>query len=539
MRLYLAQINTTVGDFAGNVRRIVSACDDAAAQHCDIILIPELATTGYPPHDLLFLSDFLERTQAAVMEVADASSRWPDLSIVLGTPERTSAGLHNSAALIRAGKLLGYVRKTLLPTYDVFDEARYFKPATGWLLPSWKDIKLGVTICEDLWDEGYDEKVVPKLTALGANLIVNISSSPFHTGKLRERIALLKRHAAQSKVPLAYCNMCGAETELVFDGGSFAIGRDGRLAAVAPSFVESALVLEYDEGIQDFAGNAQEPAMPREEEMFRALVLGVRDFHHKQGFRQCALGLSGGIDSSLVAVIAAHALGPENVLGVAMPSRITSMESNDDARELARNLGIEFKEMPIEDSVRIAEERYARTFGLHKHTETRENLQARERGKILMEISNDQGRLVLTTGNKTEYALGYSTLYGDMCGALAVIGDLNKSEVYAVSRWINEHLRNPIPARVLTKKPSAELSPGQIDPFNYETVSPLVDALVEDQASPKELVRRGYDEVEVKRCVKLLFASEHKRWQAPPMLRVSRRAFGIGRRMPIVNRFVP
>jgi NAD+ synthase (glutamine-hydrolysing) len=539
MRLYLAQINTTVGDFAGNVRRIVSACDDAAAQRCDIILIPELATSGYPPHDLLFLSDFLERTQAAVMEVVDASSRWPDLSIVLGTPERTSAGLHNSAALIRAGKLLGYVRKTLLPTYDVFDEARYFKPATGWLLPSWKDIKLGVTICEDLWDEGYDEKVVPKLVGLGANLIVNISSSPFHTGKLRERIALLKRHAAQSKVPLAYCNMCGAETELVFDGGSFAIGRDGRLAALAPSFVESALILEYDEGKQDFAGNAQEPAMPPEEEMFRALVLGVRDFHHKQGFKQCALGLSGGIDSSLVAAVAAHALGPDNVLGVAMPSRITSADSNDDARELARKLGIEFKEMPIEDSVRIAEERYARTFGLHKHTETRENLQARERGKILMEISNDQGRLVLATGNKTEYALGYSTLYGDMCGALAVIGDLNKSEVYAVTRWINENLGNPIPGRVLSKKPSAELSPGQVDPFNYETVSPLVDALVEDQASPKELVRRGYDEVEVKRCVKLLFASEHKRWQAPPMLRVSKRAFGIGRRMPLVNRFVP
>jgi NAD+ synthase (glutamine-hydrolysing) len=539
MKIYLAQMNTTVGDFAGNVRRIVSACDDAAAKGCDLILLPELATTGYPPQDLLFLSDFISANDAALREVATASARWPDLSLILGTVERSGFGLHNSAALIRDGKLLGHVRKTLLPTYDVFDEARYFKPATGWLLPTWKNVKLGVTICEDLWDDGYEDKVVPRLVGMGAQVILNISSSPFHTGKLSERIRLLKRHALQNKTPLAYCNMCGAETELLFDGGSFAIGSDGRLAALAPSFEEHALILEYDEGKKDFIGVAQEPAMPAEEEMFRALAVGVRDFHHKQGFKQCVLGISGGIDSSLVAAIAAQALGPENVLGVALPSRITASESTEDAKALALKLGIAFKEILIEDSVRLAEERYARAFGLYQLPETRENLQARERGKILMEISNDQKRLLLTTGNKTEYALGYSTLYGDMCGALAVIGDLNKSEVYAVSRWVNANFNNPIPDRVLRKKPSAELSPGQVDPFNYETVSPLVDALVEEQASPKELVSRGYDEVEVKRCAKLLFASEHKRWQAAPMLRVSKRAFGIGRRMPLVNRFVP
>jgi NAD+ synthase (glutamine-hydrolysing) len=539
MKLYLAQMNTTVGDFAGNVRRIVSACDDAASKKCDLILLPEMATTGYPPQDLLFLSDFIEANDAALREIAATSGRWPDLSLILGTAERSGLGLHNSAALIRGGRLLGHVRKTLLPTYDVFDEARYFKPATGWLLPSWKDVKLGVAICEDLWDDGYSEKVVPKLVSMGAQVILSISSSPFHTGKLRERIALLKRHAMQSKVPLAYCNMCGAEAELIFDGGSFAIGRDGRVVAAAPSFEEHALILEYDEAKHDFTGSAAQPEMPPAEEMFRAMVLGVRDFHHKQGFSKCVLGLSGGIDSSLVAAVAAHALGPENVLGVAMPSRITASDSTEDAKVLAHNLGVAFKEVPIEDSVKVAEERYARAFGLYQLPETRENLQARERGKILMEISNDQKRLLLTTGNKTEYALGYSTLYGDMCGALAVIGDLNKSEVYAVSRWVNETFGSPIPERVLRKKPSAELSPGQVDPFNYETVSPLVDALVEEQVSPKELVRRGYDEVEVKRCVKLLFASEHKRWQAPPMLRVSKRAFGIGRRMPLVNRFVP
>jgi len=539
MKLYLAQINTIVGDFTGNTERIVSACGGAAARECDMVLLPEMATTGYPPRDLLFLRDFLDRNDTAVREVVTASAMWPELSVFLGCVVRVDGKLQNAAAIIKDGKLLGHIAKTLLPTYDVFDELRYFQPATSWLLPTWRGTQIGVTICEDLWDEGYAEKVVPRLVKMGANVIVSISASPFCAGKWNERRELLRRHATKSKVPLAYCNLVGSQSELVFDGGSMVVGRDGRLVASAKSFEEDGVVVEYDPEAGDFVGEAEEPSVAFEEEVFSALVLGTRDFHHKQGFAKCVIGLSGGIDSSLVAAVAARALGPENVLGVAMPSRVSGFESTEDARMLAGNLGIEFAEMPIEDSVKHAEERYARKFGLYAHPETRENLQARERGKILMEISNDQNRLLLATGNKTEYALGYSTLYGDMCGALAVIGDVNKAEVYAVSRWVNSRFRNPIPQRVITKKPSAELAPGQVDPFDYDVVSPLVDALVEEQASPEGLVRRGFSEDEVRRCAKLLFTSEHKRWQAAPALRVSRRAFGRGRQMPLVSKYIP
>jgi len=539
MKLYLAQINTTVGDFAGNTERIISACSDAAARQCDIVLLPEMATTGYPPRDLLFLTDFLDRSDAALQEVVMASAMWPELSVFVGCVERFSGGLRNAAAVIKGGKLLGHIAKTLLPTYDVFDELRYFQPATAWLLPTWRGTQIGVTICEDLWDEGYDEKVVPRLTGMGANVILSISASPFCAGKWNERRELLRRHATQSKVPVAYCNLVGAQSELVFDGGSMAVGRDGRLVAAAKTFDGDAIVVEFDPETGDFVGEAEEPSVSFEEEVFSALVLGTRDFHHKQGFTKCVIGLSGGIDSSLVAAIAARALGPENVLGVAMPSSISGPESAEDARVMAGNLGIEFAEMPIEDSVKLSEERYTRKFGLYAHPETRENLQARERGKILMEISNDQNRLLLATGNKTEYALGYSTLYGDMCGALAPIGDLNKAEVYAVSRWVNSRFGNPIPQRVIAKKPSAELAPGQVDPFDYDVVSPLVDALVEEQVSLEELVQRGFSEGEVRRCAKLLFMSEHKRWQAAPALRVSRRAFGRGRQMPLVSKYIP
>lgn len=539
MKIYLAQINTTVGDFGGNAARISQACADAAAKGCDVILLPELATTGYPPRDLLFLSDFLRRSERVVEGIRDESGKWPDLSIFLGCPRREGGKLYNSCAAIIDGKLIGHLHKTLLPTYDVFDERRYFTPAKSWLLPSWKGVKIGLTICEDLWDEGYETKVVPKLVELGARVIFNISSSPYSARKWNERYELLRRHALTSKVPIAYCNLFGAESELIYDGGSMVVGRDGRLVAAARCFAEDALIVEYDSSRSDFLGTAEVPEMTFEEEVFNALVVGTRDFHLKQGFTKCVIGLSGGIDSSLVAVVAAEALGPENVLGVAMPSRMNTADSLEDARVLARKLGIEFAEAPIEDSVGLAEERYARAFGLYKHPETRENLQARERGKILMEISNDQKRLPLTTGNKTEYALGYTTLYGDMCGALAVIGDLNKAEVYAVSRWVNERFNVPIPERVLTKKPSAELAPGQVDPFNYDIVSPLVDDLVEEQASPPELIAKGYPDGEVRRCVRLLFGSEYKRRQAAPVLKISKRAFGRGRQMPLVNKYVP
>jgi len=537
MKLFLAQRNFTVGDFDGNREMILGAMDSAAQANADVLLLPELATCGYPPQDLLLDASFVEANLRVLDDIVAASAKYPRLLVILGFVEKMDAGIGNSAALLAGGKLLGTQAKTLLPTYDVFDEDRYFEAASGWRIFDWQGVKLGVTVCEDLWDEEYETKVVPELKELGAQLIVNISASPYHCGKFFERYELLKRHATESDVPIAYCNLVGGQDELIFDGGSMAVGRDGRLAACGASFEEANVIVEFNAASGDFAGSTELPAFGKEAELFHALVLGLRDFVRKQGFSRVVIGLSGGVDSSLVAVIAARALGAGNVLGVAMPSKLSSSHSLEDAKALAQKLGVDFKVMPIEESIALAEKRFADAFGGYQQGVTRENLQARERGKILMEISNDQSRFVLAPGNKTEYALGYSTLYGDMTGALAPIGDLSKLEVYAVARWVNDKLGAPIPGRVLTKAPSAELAPGQVDPFDYEVVSPLVDAIIEERAGLDELVARGFAEAEAKRCLRLTGQAEFKRRQAPPVLKVTKRAFGIGRKMPIVNRF--
>jgi len=542
MRFFLAQKNFTVGDFDGNRNIILSALNEARKCSADVALFPEMATTGYPPMDLLFHKSFIDANLAIVDDIVSASERFPGMLIVLGFVERTDAGrrkLRNSAAVIADGRLIGTQAKTLLPTYDVFDEARYFDPACGWRIFEFSGVKLGVSICEDLWDEGYETKVIPSLKLLGADVVVNINASPYYVGKFFERHELIQRHVRESGMPIVYLNLIGGQDELIFDGASMAVARDGRLCAVGRWFEEDSLVVELSDESMDLEGEAELPNFDKEKELFGALTLGTRDFVRKLGFEKVCIGLSGGIDSSVVAVIAAYALGKENVLGVAMPSKISSSHSLEDARLLAKNLGIDFAVFEIEESVELSSRRYSKVFGEYKVKETRENLQARERGKILMEIANDQRRLVLTTGNKTEYALGYATLYGDMAGALAPIGDLSKLEVYALARWINDNLGEPIPARVLTKTPSAELSLGQIDPFDYEIVSPLVDLMVEEGLSSAEVIERGYPADEVKRCERLLFASEHKRWQSAPALKVTKKAFGIGRKMPIVNRFVP
>ena len=537
MKLFLAQRNFTVGDFDGNRELILAALDAAADAAADVVLLPELATCGYAPQDLLLETAFVEANLRVLDEIIAASAKHPRLLAVVGFVEKTDAGIHNSAALIADGKLVGTQAKTLLSSYDVFDEERYFEPARGWHIFDWQGVKLGVSICKDLREEEYAVKVVPELCKLGAELIVNISASPFRPGRLLERVELLRRRATENGVPIAYCNLVGGQDEVICDGGSMAVGRDGRLAACAPTFEEADVMVEFDPASGDFIGSTEPPVVVKEADLFHALALGVRDFVRKQGFSQVVIGLSGGIDSSLVAVIAADALGAQNVLGVAMPSKLSSAHSLEDAQALAENLGIDFKVMPIEESIAVAEKRFADTFGGYEKSVTRENLQARERGKILMEISNDQNRFVLAPANKTEYALGYSTLYGDMAGALAPIADLSKLEVYAVSRWANENLGAPIPQRVLTKTPSAELAEGQVDPFDYEVISPLVDAIIEERAGLTELVAKGFPETEARRCLRLTRQAEFKRRQAPPMLKVTKKAFGIGRKMPIVNRY--
>jgi NAD+ synthetase len=534
MRIGLAQMNCTVGDLNGNAEMILGFAHRALDAGCDLLVTPELAVTGYPPQDLLFKKHFIT-DQLAVVH-GQLAGQLP-LPALVGFVDRDASGnRYNAAALISAGSVERVVHKTLLPTYDVFDEWRYFKPAESNTPVKLNGVSLGVTICEDIWDENYKHKVVPKLAEQGAGIIINISSSPFHVGKRQRRIEVCQRHAVEHGLPVLYCNMAGAQDEIIFDGESIAVDAQGRLTGLAAKFAEDLLVVSCDGGEGDLEIDV--PECHSEGEMCSALQLGISDYFRKCGFERAVIGLSGGIDSAVVAVLAAEALGPENVICVAMPSRFTSEMSNDDAAALAANLGVVYHVLPIEQSVKVAMERFRSEFGEYSQGITAENLQARERGKILMEISNDMNALVLATGNKTEYALGYTTLYGDMCGGLAVIGDVAKTEVYDLARYYNE-MRGAeiIPRRIIERPPSAELAGDQVDPFNYERISPLADAVVEEHLSRDELLARGYREEEIDLVFRLVRFSEYKRRQAPPILRISEKAFGIGRVMPIVNKY--
>ena len=534
VRIGLCQINSTVGDLAGNAERILSAAAEAKAAACDFAVTPELAATGYPPQDLLLKRHFVSE-QLAILHDKIA----PEIALpaFIGFADRDDAGhIYNAAAFVKGGRVASVTRKTLLPTYDVFDEWRYFKPAQSCEPVLINGVSIGVSICEDIWDDGYDAKVVPMLAGKGASAIINLSSSPYHSGKLIERLAIAIRHALAHGVPVLYCNLVGAQDELIFDGESFAVDAGGRLIALGPQFREALVVAEL--GGSANGVEIELPVANKEKEIFGALSLGVADYFKKCGFTRAVIGLSGGIDSAVVACIAADALGATNVICVAMPSRFTNDYSTDDARALAENLGVEFFVIPIEASIEIAMVRFAETFGDYLDGVTAENLQARERGKILMEISNDRNALVLATGNKTEYALGYSTLYGDMCGGLAVIGDVSKPEVYALARYVNDRAGAPvIPERTITRPPSAELRENQVDPFDYEKISPLTDAVVEEHLSKAELIARGHSPEDIERVFGLVRMSEYKRRQAPPILRITSKAFGIGRKMPIVNKY--
>ncbi len=534
VRIGLCQINTTVGDLDGNAALILKAAESAREAGCDFAVFPELATTGYPPLDLLFKKHFIEKQLDLLHGLIAKEIALPAF---VGFVNRDAAGfLFNAAAFVRGGIVSGVTHKTLIPTYDVFDELRFFKPATCNEPISINGTSVGVTICEDIWDDGYEAKVVPALAEKGADLIINLSSSPFHAGKLAERIALAKRHTVAHAIPLLYCNLVGAQDELIFDGESFAVDGQGRLVALGPQFEESLVTAE----ISNKTGTViiETPQSNPEKEIYGALTLGVKDYFRKTGFGHAVIGLSGGIDSAVVGCIAANALGPENVTAIAMPSKFTADYSNSDARELAENLGINFIVIPIEESIEAAKSRFKNAFGDYRAEITAENLQARERGKILMEFSNDRNALVLATGNKTEYALGYSTLYGDMCGSLAVIGDISKPEVYALAKYINDiNGKKVIPERIIERPPSAELRENQVDPFDYDRISPLTDAVVEEHLSKEQLMERGYSEDEIERVFRLVRLNEYKRRQAAPILRVTKKAFGIGRKMPIVNKF--
>jgi NAD+ synthase (glutamine-hydrolysing) len=548
----MAQINPTVGDLEGNTRLILDYTRKAAEAKADLVAFPEMAVTGYPPLDLLppretrppsgnrkpDQEDFVRLNKKCVYDLAkDIRS----ITAVVGFVDYDEANLFNAAAIINQGQVRNVIYKTLLPTYDVFDEQRYFTPA---LVNSpvkveiqGKEVSLGASVCEDIWDEavGYGVKVVDALAEQGARFIVNINASPFHHGMRETRLNILKRKAKRLGVPIFYVNMVGGQDELVFDGESLAVDGAGRLIGIGKQFEEDLIIVDIDP-IKTSPDLATPNRVP-EQEIFDALVLGVRDYFRKTGFSRAYVGLSGGIDSSLVAVIAASALGRENVTGVSMPSRYSSDHSKSDARVLAENLQVEFLTIPIEPIFSAYLEQLKAPFKDRPPDVAEENLQSRIRGSLLMALSNKFGGLVMATGNKTELALGYATLYGDMSGGLEVIGDVSKTEVYALSRYYNHSAgKAVIPESCFSKIPSAELKPDQFDPFDYTMVSPLADDIIENRLSRAELLRKGYDEKVVDDCLRRVRFAEYKRRQAAPVIKITKKAFGLGWKMPIVNK---
>jgi NAD+ synthetase len=541
MKAALAQINTTVGDISGNEAKILAAYARGVAAGADLVVAPELALTGYPPRDLVLSDDFIAKNLAALERLARQTGNTALVTGYIGLNEvRPGRKATNAIALLQNGKIIATRTKTLLPTYDVFDEDRYFEPATENAPVDFNGTKIGLTICEDVWndedfwdDRRYRRNPAFELTAAGAKIIINASASPWHLGKNRVRQDMLAKLAAKSKCPVVYCNLVGGNDELIFDGASLAFNGHGELLAEGRMFAEDFIVVDLEHP------PLQQPVAPADEELvYRALVLGTRDYLHKCGFKSAVLGLSGGIDSALTAAIAADALGRENVRGVALPSQFSSPGSLDDARKLAQNLGIGFDVIPIQPMFVSAKEQLKSVFVGRAEDTTEENIQARLRGVILMAMSNKFGSLLLTTGNKSELAVGYCTLYGDMCGGLAVISDVPKTMVYRVSKWLNRE-REIIPPDSLTKPPSAELRPNQTDQDSlppYEVLDAILNAYVVEGRTAAEIIRSGHDEPTVRRVVRLINLNEYKRRQAAPGLKITTKAFGVGRRVPVAQK---
>ncbi len=565
MKIGLLQLNSTVGDFAMNLQKLAAGYEQARLLGAEFVIAPELFLCGYPPRDLLLRADFIDANLAALAEAAKQTGSLPlGVGFVDRNPDRPGRPARNSAAILQNGKIIWRTHKSLLPTYDVFDEDRYFEPAKN-AAPfefNFEGVrrKLGVTICEDIWNDEdfwperlYRRDPIKELIGQGAEVILNIAASPWHDGKEKARLAMLQRVARDERVPLAQVNLVGANDELIFDGHSVALNSRGEVIAVGKGFAEDILVVDLELGGESVPASrlVSSPAPPqwpaREQQIFSALSLGIRDYVHKCGFKSAIVGLSGGIDSALVAVLAAEALGPDNVLGVSMPARYSSTGSLSDAAALAKNLGIRYEVLPIEPEFQSVEKQMAKIFAGTKPNEAEENIQSRLRGVTLMALSNKFGALVLTTGNKSEMAVGYCTLYGDMCGALAVIADVFKTDVYKIARWVNSDPASRagrgkiiIPEASLTKPPSAELRPNQKDQDSlpeYEILDAILQAYVVENAGREEIIQRGFPVQVVNDVINKITFSEYKRRQAAPGLKVSPRAFGMGRRIPIAQKF--
>ncbi len=548
MQIALAQINPTVGDIQGNLQLIRRTLARIGAK-AQLVVFPECCLPGYPAQDLLLERAFLADLQAALEALAaEITDQWVIIGTVREESGRASGGqkLYNTAAVLHQGKIVAYRDKSLLPTYDVFDEARYFTPAreiepVELTLNSGENVRVGLQICEDLWDGDYETKVTDRLGEQGVDLFINISASPFTVDRDPRRRELIAEKVRRWKRPFLYCNLVGGQDELVFDGRSLVCSENGAFVSIGMSFKEDLITVSLP--VPQFASGIKvnkQVQMSREEELTGALILGIRDYFRKTGHREALVGLSGGIDSSVVAALAVRALDAANVTALAMPTTYNAPDSLEDARQLADGLGIELQVIAIEQLRREMQGVLEPFFRDTEPGIAEENLQARLRGTLLMAVANKRGALLLTTGNKTELALGYATLYGDMAGALAPIGDLPKNDVYSLARYLNRAAgRKTIPERVLTKTPSAELSAGQVDPFDYDVVAPLVEALVVNHASNTELAAQGYDMGLVRDLRRRMTRSEYKRRQAAPVIRVTGKAFGVGRRYPIVNRYGP
>lgn len=555
MRLGLAQLNHTVGDLAGNRRKILDAYTALVAQGAELVVFPELAVCGYPPRDLLFKRRFVPDVADSLNEIAAAVGAVP---AIIGTVEANPTGrgrpFYNSAAFCYRGKVAAVARKCLLPTYDVFDEDRYFEPATSPTVVEHAGHRIGITICEDIWTHPmistrrlYSGRLpLEQLADQRCDFMVNLSASPWHSTKENVRQNLVVADSARAlHCPVAYVNCVGGNDELIFDGRSLVCDAQGRALAGLAAFAEDQAIVEVKPNpgtSAPFETPVLHPSFAQHElgDMFNALVLGLRDYAHKSGFKQALIALSGGIDSAVVGVIAAAALGPENIMGVSLPSSISSQHSRDDARTLAQNLGIRFDTIAIADAVAACEQSLAPLFAGRPRDVAEENLQARVRGVLMMALSNKFGAILLSTGNKSEMAVGYCTLYGDMCGGLSVISDVFKTQVYALARWINRE-NEIIPISTIEKPPSAELRPDQTDQDSlppYDILDAILKGYVEEGLSRRDLVAQGFDAAVVNDVVRKVDLNEYKRKQAAPGLKITPLAFGVGRRIPIVQKYV-
>lgn len=545
MRCALLQINSTVGDIAGNLERIVDAFQAATRNGAQLCVTPELALVGYPPSDLLLYQAFVEEAECAVLTLTQRTAA-SDCALVVGTVGRNANGVgkpvHNQAVFIHRGIVMARYAKRLLPTYDVFDEARYFEPGNASRVIACGGLRVALTVCEDIWnDSAFRTWPAYSLEPLAGHppfdLLVNLSASPFTVGKQRLREEMLTALVRKYGVHVLYINSVGGNDDLIFDGRSMHVSRDGAVLSRAPGFMEDVLCVD----IAAPGSSLAEDDFTPESEIWRALVLGVRDYCAKTGQSRVLLGLSGGIDSALTAAIACEAMGPENVHCVLLPSPYSSEDSLVDAKTLARNLSMRVTTLPIEPVMRACDAVLAQTFAGCAPDVTEENLQARIRGCLLMAIANKFGKLLLTTGNKSEISVGYCTIYGDMCGALAVIGDVYKTEVFRLCRWLNTRGRACIPENILLKPPSAELRPNQTDQDSlppYDELDAILRCLLEERLCTDAVVAAGHARKVVAKVALLVRAAEFKRRQAAPVLKITRQAFGIGWRIPIASRYM-